>query len=126
MGNKNWIEFSSKQQNPSYKTVLDVSPEEVLERKHNVQLIDVRRPDEWVGELGHIAGSELITLDTLPQNLSKLDKEKTIVFICRSGQRSANASEFAQENGFQSVYNMKGGMIAWNEKQFDTEGKNSN
>ncbi len=121
MGEK--VDFESKIVNSSYPGVTDVTPQEVLDKKEDLHLVDVRRPDEWEGELGHVAGSELLTLDFLPQKITELPKDKTIVFICRSGNRSGQAAQFAQENGFNNVYNMQGGMLLWNELKFDTEGK---
>lgn len=78
-------------------------------------LVDVRRPDEYVGELGHIEGAVLKTLGPdLESFLATANKEAEILFICRSGARSANATLMAKELGFKSVYNMEGGMICWN------------
>ena len=120
MGQK--VEFNTKIANPNHPGVTDVTPDEVLEKKQELILIDVRRPDEFEGELGHIPGSELLTLDYLPQKISELPKDQTIVFICRSGNRSGQAAAFAIENGVSQVFNMQGGMILWNEKNFKTEG----
>ncbi|MCB0407862.1 MAG: rhodanese-like domain-containing protein [Bdellovibrionales bacterium] len=117
------IEFKTKIKNPNFPAVTDISPEDVVSHKTKVRLIDVRRPDEYEGELGHIPGAELLTLDYLPQKISELPKDETIVFICRSGQRSGQATAFALENGFKDVYNMKGGMLLWNELNLETEGK---
>jgi rhodanese-related sulfurtransferase len=78
-------------------------------------LVDVRRPDEYVGELGHIEGAVLKTLGPeLETFLATANKEADTVFICRSGARSANATLMAKELGFKSVYNMEGGMMYWN------------
>lgn len=119
------IPLNSKTANPSLPGVFDVSPEEVLEKKAELTLIDVRRPDEFTGELGHISGAQLLTLDTLPQNLGDIPRDKPIVFICRSGGRSGQATAFALEKGFHEVFNLLGGMLAWNEKQLPVEEKNS-
>ena len=121
MGEK--VKFDNKIANSNFPGVTDVTPQEVMDRKEDLYLIDVRRPDEWEGELGHVAGSELLTLDFLPQKIAELPKDKTIVFICRSGNRSGQAAQFAQENGFEDVYNMQGGMLLWNELNLETEGK---
>ena len=118
---ENHPDFSSKTENPDFPGVEDVSPEEVQNLKSQVHLVDVRRPDEWAGELGHVKEAQLVTLDTLPQKIQELPKDKTIVFICRSGRRSAQAATFAKENGFPKVFNMAGGMIAWNESNFEVE-----
>ena len=119
MGN---IAFTSRTGNPDFDGVFDVSPEDVASAKaSDIVLIDVREPSEFVGELGHIRDSELIVLHTLPEHLDRLPQDKTIVFICKSGGRSARAAAFAQANGFNQVYNMKGGMILWNSKGLPVE-----
>lgn len=115
--------MNSKIPNPNIPGVFDVLPEEVHERANELILIDVRRPDEYVGELGHISGSQLIVLDELPMRLEEIPKEKVVIFVCRSGARSASATQFALENGYQSVFNMRGGMMAWNQLQFEVEGR---
>lgn len=115
------VSFESKTENPHFEGVYDVSPAELNEKLADVKLIDVRQPDEFVGELGHIPGAELIVLDTLPDHISDLPKEQTIVFICRSGARSARAAAFAAMNGISNVYNMQGGMIQWNQLQLPVE-----
>lgn len=120
----NTIQFKSQQPNPNLPQVIDVSADEVNTLKGQLRLIDVRRPDEWVGELGHIAEAELITLDTLPMRLSEISQDEHVVFVCRSGARSAQAAAFALENGYRTVYNMRGGMIDWNNKNFATQDKN--
>lgn len=85
-------------------------------------LIDVRTPEEFTGELGHIEGSKLVTIgDELDDFLRKEDKSKTILFICRSGARSGRATEQALDLGYKEVYNMEGGMICWNEKKYPVE-----
>jgi hydroxyacylglutathione hydrolase len=92
-------------------TLVPQSKDDVL----NFELIDVRRPDEFVGELGHIQGAKLFTLGPELENyLLKANKEKATLFICRSGARSANATLFAIDLGFKDVYNLEGGMILWN------------
>ena len=104
--------------NPSFDGVRDVLPHEVAEKAKKLHLIDVRRDEEYHGELGHIDGAELITLDRIPDEIDNLPKDETIVFICRSGQRSAQATAFAHGHGFEHVFNLKGGMILWNEKGY--------
>ncbi len=79
------------------------------------QLIDVRRPDEFTGELGHIPGAILKTLGPeLMDFLETANKHEPILFICRSGVRSAQATGIAMDYGFEQVYNMEGGMLYWN------------
>ena len=114
----------SKSKNPQIPNVYDVDPEEVFRRISELFLVDVRLPEELSGELGHIEGAISIVLNELPEHIHELPTEKPIVFICRSGNRSAFATQFAIENGRDGAYNMRGGMIAWNELNFDIKGKN--
>jgi rhodanese-related sulfurtransferase len=81
-----------------------------------VRLLDVRMPNEFTGELGHVADSELVTLGPdLQQLLDNGDRKNPIVFICRSGARSAQATGYAVDIGYENVANLSGGMIRWNE-----------
>lgn len=85
-------------------------------KSKKVRLIDVRRPDEFNGEFGHVAGAELVTLGPDLQNfVDKGDTSEEIVFICRSGGRSGQATEYATQKGYKKVFNMRGGMIRWTE-----------
>lgn len=116
-----FVQFETKTPNPQYEGIFDVAPAELHQVMAQVKLVDVRQPEEYVGELGHVPGSELIVLDTLPDQLSSLPKDQTVVFICRSGNRSAQATAFAKMNGFTDVYNMKGGMLLWTNLLLPTE-----
>jgi hydroxyacylglutathione hydrolase len=115
------IEFSSAKANPGHDDVKDIDAEELKGLLDKVHLIDVRRPDEFTGELGHIKGARLIVLDTLPQHIDKLPKDEPIVFICRSGARSCNATAHALGDNFKHVFNLKGGMLRWNELGYPIE-----
>lgn len=118
---EHFTNFKTQVENPRFEGVFDIEPQELQEKLNNVKLIDVRQPEEFVGELGHIPQSELWVLDTLPGQIHSLPKNQTIVFICRSGNRSAQATAFAQMNGYQNVYNLRGGMLLWNELNLPTE-----
>lgn len=119
-----FVQFSTKQNNPEIPGVDDIDPKELWEQKDNVVIVDVRRPDEYTAELGHVPGSELMVLDSVPQRLQELPKDKTVVFVCRSGGRSGRATAYARDNGYTSVYNMKGGMLLWNQLGLTVEGRN--
>ena len=121
----NFVKFSTAETNPELDLVEDISPDEVNAKKDNVVLVDVRTTGEYTGELGHIANSSLITLDTMMDHIDDIPKDQTVVFICRSGRRSANAAAIAKDHGFESVYNMKGGMLLWNEMGLNVEGRNT-
>lgn len=88
-------------------------------KKNKIRLIDVRRPDEYNNELGHIDGTELITLGPdLTAFLEKGNRSEEIVFICRSGGRSGTATQESIKLGYKFTINMAGGMLRWNEKKF--------
>ena len=102
--------------------VPEVSVEDVLMHQKDLLLVDVRMPEEFNNELGHIAGSELVTLGPELNNFLKNgDRNKEIVFVCRSGARSAHATLQSIEIGYKKTANMTGGMIRWNEKKQPVE-----
>ncbi len=85
----------------------------------NFTLIDVRSEEEFFGELSHIEKARLVTLGPeLEVYLQSVEKNEKIIFICRSGIRSARATRLALDTGIKNVFNMEGGMIEWNEKKF--------
>jgi len=113
--------FKHTMKNPNFEQVLDVSAQEVFDNAQNLNLIDVRQPEEFTGELGHVAHSKLVVLNTIPENLDAISKDKPTVFICRSGGRSAQACAYALSQGHTHVYNMMGGMLMWNQLMLPTE-----
>jgi hydroxyacylglutathione hydrolase len=104
--------------------VQDIEPADVWSHRKQLAIIDVRRPDEFTGELGHIENAELMVLDTLPQRFEEIPRDKTVVFVCRSGARSGHAAQFALEQGLTHVFNMRGGMLLWNELGLEVLEKN--
>ena len=76
-------------------------------------IIDVRENDEWLAQ--HIKGAIHIPLDQLENRLAKLSqyKDSTVIMHCRSGRRSRLAGEILMAAGFKDVYNLKGGLLAW-------------
>lgn len=91
-------------------------------KKQNVKLIDVRRPEEFNNELGHIPGAQLIPLGPeLTSYLESGDRSEEIVFICRSGARSATATLDSIRLGYKFTINLNGGMLDWNENNFPVE-----
>lgn len=96
--------------------VPEVAVEKVYETLGKVRLVDVRRPEEFNNELGHIKGAEMVTLGAELSNfLSSGDRMQEIVFVCRSGARSGQATIESQKLGYKYTSNMVGGMIRWNE-----------
>jgi hydroxyacylglutathione hydrolase len=106
-------QFSSQKKNDSFANVIDISPEDLKKNSSFVHIVDVRRPDEWQSELPAIASALRITLDTLPNHMSKIPTDKPVVFVCKAGGRSAQATAYALENGLTEAFNLAGGMMAW-------------
>ena len=89
-----------------------------ISAKVNILLLDVRTATEFDGPLGHIAGAVLLPVQELEQRIDELNehKEKEIIVICRSGNRSQTGTRILISHGFNAV-NMLGGMKAWNDLQ---------
>lgn len=89
--------------------------------KKGVPLIDIRLPEEW-RQTGVIKGSTKMTLfgrngrmvqSFLPR-FTKLDKNKPVILICKTGSRSKVASKFlAEKLGYKKIYNVKNGIFSW-------------
>lgn len=90
-----------------------------LERKlrKEVQLIDVRTAEEF--NLQHIEKAININIDdsTFNKKLQLLDKSKPVYLYCRSGKRSNKAAHKMAALGFNKIYDLKGGILAWDKKK---------
>jgi len=83
-----------------------------LESDKQLRVIDVREIREI--NAGTIDGAIPLPLATLPLRINEFtNNEEKLVVICRSGARSAHACGFMQQNGFNNVYNLRGGILSW-------------
>ena len=83
-----------------------------LDAGDNIQLIDVRQPEEY--SFAKIEGAKLIPLGEILRRMAELDTEKEVVIHCKMGGRSARAIEALQQSGYTgSLKNLKGGITAW-------------
>ena len=85
--------------------------EQLREKQGELVLIDVRTDVEYAQ--GAVPGSKHLPLHMLPLMADQIDNEKPVVFICRSGARSAQACAFMASKGFANVYNLRGGVMGW-------------
>ena len=96
-----------------------LSPVEAVQLMNHEEalVLDVREQGEY--QQGHILGSEHIPLGSLSKHLKKLDKHKNkhVIVSCQSGARSLQACHTLKSNDFSHVYNLKGGVLAWNSAQ---------
>lgn len=86
-------------------------------------VLDVREPEEFVGELGHIRGALLVPMDALERRLPKLVGyvDRDVVVVCRAGARSRTATAILRKAGFRRVQNLAGGMLAWTGAGFSVD-----
>ena len=89
-----------------------MDPNDVQARLDDVQLVDVRDPDEW--RAGRIPDARWIRMEELPDRLDELDADKPVVTVCRSVTRSGKMAEFLTGRGYRAD-NLDGGMQAWAE-----------
>ncbi|WP_411767768.1 rhodanese-like domain-containing protein [Winogradskyella sp. A3E31] len=94
------------------KVVTAEEMQDILELE-DVQLVDVRTPDEFAAE--HIENAQNIDFKspTFEEDITKLDKDKPVVLYCKSGGRSAKCVKKLEEAGFKKIYDLKGGISKW-------------
>jgi rhodanese-related sulfurtransferase len=80
-------------------------------RDQGAFVLDVREPDEWAA--GHIEGATLIPLGQLAGRVGEVPRDRTVVVVCHSGNRSAQGRDILRQAGFTNVTSMAGGMSAW-------------
>ncbi len=76
-----------------------------------VRVIDVREMHEIAA--GTVPQAEAMPLGTLPARTHEFHPEETLVMVCRSGARSAQACMYLAQRGFAKVVNLRGGMMGW-------------
>lgn len=87
-----------------------MNPKDAYERHDDVQIVDVREPDEW--EAGHIEGAVHIPMGQVEQRRDELADDREIVTVCRSGSRSGAVADALHRAGYRAE-NLEGGMQAW-------------
>jgi len=97
----------------------EISVEEaVAKQEAGAFILDVREPDEW--NEAHISGATLVPLGELASRVNELPKDKEIVVVCRSGNRSAQARDLLVNQGFTQVTSMAGGLNQWKAAGYPT------
>jgi rhodanese-related sulfurtransferase len=74
-------------------------------------LVDVREPEEW--QQGHAPKAKLIPLGSLGNRLDEVPRDREVLLVCRSGNRSGTAQRELLRLGYKRVFNVSGGMNAW-------------
>ena len=103
------------------ETAKIVTPEEMqtLLNLEDVQLVDVRTPEEF--SEGYIENAQNIDFKspTFDEDIKKLDKSRPVIVYCKSGTRSAKSAKKLIEAGFEKVYDLEGGITEWKYKGLD-------
>ncbi len=98
-------------QEPDYKNVTARELKEKLDRGEDPVLLDVREP--WEFALARIEGARLMPMAQILDRLPDLDPEQETVVICHHGARSAYVTRVLDRSGFESAYNLEGGLDAY-------------
>ena len=113
-----WI-VTGGNSNTANSLASEISISEALaKRDAGAFILDVRQPDEW--NEAHIPDSTLIPLDQLPNRINELPKDREIVVVCRSGNRSAQGRDLLLQAGFTDVTSMAGGLNQWKTAGYPT------
>ena len=108
------LAFSLQQTQVSREDTLppDISVADAAKRRdRGAFILDVRETAEWVEV--HIPGSTLILLGELPKRVGELPRDREVVVVCRSGNRSQKGRDILIKAGFRKVTNMQGGVKQW-------------
>lgn len=94
-----------------------------LEAGEDLLLLDVRKPEDYHGELGHIPGAVNIPLEELEQRLDELgdDQERPVATVCRTDRMSSAAARLLAQQGFADVHVVRKGMVSWNAQGYPVE-----
>ncbi|HLV38606.1 rhodanese-like domain-containing protein [Xanthomarina sp.] len=113
--------FSCKNTRSEHITVVTAEEMQAILDLEEVQLIDVRTPEEF--KEGHIKDAQNINFysDTFDEDILKLDKSKPVILYCKSGRRSAACSEKLVQAGFVKVYDLKGGITQWKHEELELD-----
>jgi phage shock protein E len=100
-------------------TFKNVSIADLQARPADALVLDVREP--WEYAEGHVAGATLIPLAQVADRAGEVPADKPVYVICRSGNRSAQASEALVKAGKRDIRNVEGGMLAWEAAGYPVE-----
>jgi rhodanese-related sulfurtransferase len=100
-------------------TRITVDEAKEMMTRGDVQVIDVREPNEY--RRGHVPGAKLLPVSTVLSRREELNHDRDLIFVCAVGQRSALACEMAAAVGLTRLYNLEGGTDAWAQSGHDLE-----
>lgn len=88
---------------------------EEIDKSGKAVILDVRTPQECAeGIIPNAVEIDILNSENFISKIEELDKSKDYFIYCRSGSRSGQACSIMEQMGFNSTYNLKGGMLEWN------------
>ena len=113
-----WSMFGNR-----FRGVKEINSAEALQliNHKDAFVLDVREPGEYSG--GHVLNSTSIPLGTLKARMGELEKfrDRPMVVVCRSGNRSGTACAILSKHGYTQAYNLEGGVQAWQRNNLPLE-----
>ena len=98
-----------------YRSIKELEAPELAQRLDDqagdIHVIDVREINEFTR--GTMPGAKAIPMATIPVRMNELQQDKELVIVCHSGARSAQVCMFLQQQGFDKVFNLRGGLMSW-------------
>lgn len=112
------LQSCKKEKNPEIE-MLTAEEMQELSELDDVQLVDVRTPEEY--EDGYIANAQNIDYNSpsFDMEIEKLDKSKPVIVYCQKGGRSARCAQKMKDAGFVKIYDLEGGLAKWKFKGFE-------
>ena len=107
------INLDELPQQVDVQTVFDIQDHE------DVYVLDVREQYEY--DEKHIPNVTLLPMSEIQNRLDEIPSDNEVIVTCRSGNRSGQVTQFLEQNGFDNVHNMEGGIVAWEEAGFPVE-----
>lgn len=92
-------------------TLIDAQTANALRTRSDVLMLDVR--EKWEYAQGHIPGITLLPMAEVPNRLSEIPRDKTVIVTCHSGNRSSQVAAYLRQQGFTNIHDMQGGIAAW-------------
>ena len=102
---------------------IEICPTTTMSKiKEGAYLVDVRRNHEVEQVTFDVPNYMHIPLNELEDRIGEIPKDKEIVMVCLTGERSLKTTYFLMNNGFDKVFNMAGGIVKWATKNFPLKG----
>lgn len=108
--------MKSKSTNKQFANPVLLTPAQLKSRKNQLLVVDVRGWFEYW--MGHIPGAQRLNQNRI---LKDIPKDQAIAITCLSGHRSAIAAQWLITQGYRQVYNLQGGLMAWQGAGYSTQ-----